>query len=280
MLTETSIESVREIIKLWQKQGKRIAFVPTMGNLHVGHIELVTEAKKQADKVVVSIFVNPTQFGEGEDFENYPRTINEDSEKLKSVATDLLFIPSATEMYQQNTSTTVLVSGLSTIHCGASRANHFEGVATIVTKLFNITQPDVAFFGEKDFQQLSIIRTLVKDLNFPIQIIGVATQREADGLALSSRNNYLNKQDREIAPKLYQSLCNAKNNILSESQNMRDIEQDQRTHLNALGFKVDYFSICKRDNLQQANDGDAEIVILVAAQLGKPRLIDNLSFSR
>ena len=280
MLKATSIESVRNIIKQWRNQGDRIAFVPTMGNLHAGHIKLVTEAKKQADKVVVSVFVNPTQFGEDEDFESYPRTVSEDSEKLKSVATDLLFLPSANEMYQQNASTTVLVSGLSTMHCGASRENHFEGVATIVTRLFNNIQPDVAFFGEKDFQQLLIIRTLVKDLNFPIQIIGVAIEREADGLALSSRNNYLNKQDREIAPKLYQSLCNAKNSILSTSQNMRDIEQDQRTHLNESGFKVDYFSICRSDNLQQANDGDTEIVILVAAQLGKPRLIDNISFSR
>ncbi len=280
MLKATSIESVKNTIKQWRNQGDKIAFVPTMGNLHMGHIKLVTEAKKQADKVVVSIFVNPTQFGEGEDFESYPRTISEDSEKLKAVATDILFLPSADEMYQKNASTTVLVSGLSTIHCGASREHHFEGVATIVTKLFNNIQPDVAFFGEKDFQQLLIIQTLVKDLNFPIKIIGVATQREADGLALSSRNNYLNEQERGIAPKLYQSLCNAKNSILSNSTNMRDIEHHQQTHLNELGFQVNYFSICKRDNLQQANDGDTEIVILVAAQLGKPRLIDNISFSR
>ena len=280
MVKATTIESVRDIIKQWRNQGNRIAFVPTMGNLHAGHIKLVTEAKKQADKVVVSVFVNPTQFGEGEDFESYPRTEIEDSKKLKAVATDLLFLPSAEEMYQQNALTTVVVSGLSTLHCGASRENHFEGVATIVTKLFNTIQPDVAFFGEKDFQQLLIIRTVVKDLNFPVQIIGVATQREADGLALSSRNNYLSKQDREIAPKLYQSLCDAKKSILSTTQNMRDIERNQRTHLNELGFKVDYFSICRGDDLQQANEGDVEIVILVAAQLGKPRLIDNLSFSR
>lgn len=280
MRTVQSIELLRETVKQWREQGQRVAFVPTMGNLHSGHIKLVTEAKKQADKVVVSIFVNPTQFGEGEDFESYPRTESEDSKKLTAVATDLLFLPDANEMYPKNASTVISVPGLSTLHCGENRPGHFDGVATIVTKLFNSVQPDIAIFGEKDYQQLLIILTMIKDLNIPVKIVGIATERDADGLALSSRNNYLTKQERAIAPALYQSLCDAQNKILRGEQKMREVEQLQQAHLNKLGFKVDYFSICNSDNLQQAGDGDKNIVILAAAKLGKPRLIDNISFVR
>ncbi len=280
MQKATSVKSLRGVINQWRKQGDQIAFVPTMGNLHAGHIKLVKEAQKHADRVVVSLFVNPTQFGKGEDFESYPRTETEDCEKLMAAATDLLFIPETSEMYRQDASTVVLVSALSSMHCGESRANHFEGVTTIVTKLFNSVQPDMAIFGKKDYQQLLIIRTLVKELNIPVKIIGVEIERESDGLALSSRNNYLNEYERAIAPELYRSLCDAKDRVLLKKQNLRTIEQGQLAHLNKLGFKVDYFSICRRDNLQLATDRDLEIVILVAAQLGKPRLIDNLSFSR
>ncbi len=275
-----SIKTLREIVRQWRQQGERIAFVPTMGNLHAGHIRLVTEARKKADRVVVSIFVNPTQFGIGEDFENYPRTEFEDELKLKAVATDLLFFPSVNEIYQKDATTVVSVGDLSKSYCGASRPGHFDGVATIVAKLFNMMQPDVAVFGEKDFQQLAVIRKVVQDLNIPVEIFGVVTEREPDGLAMSSRNGYLTKQERLIAPELYKSLCDARKIVMSKSHDLRTIEWQQKEHLEKLGFKVDYFSICKSNDLQQATDSDVELVILVAAKLGKPRLIDNVYFSR
>ena len=276
----TSIESLRKIIKQWRQQGQSIAFVPTMGNLHAGHIKLVTEAGKKADKVVVSIFVNPTQFGEGEDFESYPRTESEDARKLQVACTDLLFLPAVAEMYPDNASTVVSVAGVSVNHCGASRPGHFDGVATVVSKLFNMVQPDFACFGEKDFQQLSIIRRMVRDLNIPLEIVAVATEREDDGLAMSSRNGYLTAQQRLIAPMLYQSLCRARASMLQGVLNISDIEQQQRMFLKETGFDVDYFSICRSDDLQPASNNDRKLVILAAAKLGKPRLIDNICFSK
>lgn len=275
----TSIEPLRQLITQYRVQGKTIAFIPTMGNLHAGHIKLVTEAKKKADKVIVSIFVNPTQFGEGEDFETYPRTEADDEKKLKAVATDLLFLPNTNRMYPIESSTVVSINRLSLLHCGSNRIGHFDGVATIVTKLFNIVQPDFAFFGEKDFQQLSIIRRMTRDLNIPVKIFGIETQRELDGLALSSRNLFLTQEERLVAPKLYQSLCDARDAILSKKQTMRTIEKQQSHTLNQLGFRVDYFSICRSDDLVLAEESDHELVILVAAKLGKPRLIDNIYFS-
>ena len=276
----SSISELRETVKHWRKQGESIAFVPTMGNLHAGHIKLVSEAKNKADRVVVSVFVNPTQFGEGEDFESYPRTEAEDETKLEAAAADLLFLPAVAEIYPDNANTVVSVVDLSKRHCGASRPGHFDGVATIVTKLFNMVQPDMAFFGEKDFQQLMVIKNMVRDLNIPIEIIGVATQRETDGLAMSSRNHYLSDEERAIAPALYRSLSKARETILSGEMNQREIERQQQKILTDLGFKVDYFSICKADDLTEATDNDTELVILAAAKLGKPRLIDNTCFSR
>jgi len=275
----TSISELQNQLKQWRKQGLSIAFVPTMGNLHAGHIKLVTEAKKKADKVVVSLFVNPTQFGVGEDFESYPRTELEDEKKLVNTLADLLFIPSVFEMYPGKETTTVSVAGLSSLHCGAHRAGHFDGVATVVCKLFNMVQPDMAIFGEKDFQQLAVIKKMVEDLNSPVEIIGVATQRESDGLAMSSRNGYLSEQERVIAPKLYLSLCKAREMVLQGLLNFQTIEQQQMKYLQEAGFQVDYFSICKADNLQIAVEKDDELVILAAARLGKPRLIDNVYFS-
>jgi len=275
----TSISELQNQLKQWRKQGLSIAFVPTMGNLHAGHIKLVTEAKKKADKVVVSLFVNPTQFGVGEDFESYPRTELEDEKKLVNTLADLLFIPSVFEMYPGKETTTVSVAGLSSLHCGAHRAGHFDGVATVVCKLFNMVQPDMAIFGEKDFQQLAVIKKMVEDLNSPVEIIGVATQRESDGLAMSSRNGYLSEQERVIAPKLYLSLCKAREMVLQGLLNFQTIEQQQIKYLQEAGFQVDYFSICKADNLQIAVEKDDELVILAAARLGKPRLIDNVYFS-
>ena len=275
-----TISQLRETLHLWKKQGDRIAFVPTMGNLHAGHIQLVSEAKRHADKVVVSIFVNPTQFGVGEDFESYPRTEKQDKEKLTQVSTDLLFLPSVAEIYPHYIETTISVPELSKQLCGKSRPTHFNGVATVVTKLFNIVQPDLAFFGEKDFQQLTIIKKIVSDLNIPIEIIGAATKRESDGLAMSSRNAYLTIEERKRATQLYISLCQTRNEILSSTANLRKLENKQKNYLTSLGFSVDYFFICQQNNLQLAEDKGGELVILVAAKLGKTRLIDNLYFSK
>jgi len=280
MQTVTSIQTLRDIVQKWRKQGQRIALVPTMGNLHAGHIKLVTEASKKAERVIVSVFINPTQFGVGEDFDSYPRTQSEDKKKLESIDTDLLFLPAVDEVYKKNAKTVVSVAELSNQHCGKSRPHHFDGVATIVTKLFNMVQPDIAFFGEKDFQQLLIIKALVQDLNIPLEIMAVTTERESDGLAMSSRNGFLTRQQRLIAPKLYESLCNARDAVLAKKLSLPAIEQQQRENLIKLGFKVDYFSICGAKDLLEAIEQDEELLILVAAKLGKSRLIDNIHFSR
>jgi len=275
----STVSECRRIIKAWQQAGDRVAFVPTMGNLHDGHIKLVTEAKKQAERVVVSIFVNPTQFGPGEDFDSYPRTEIEDQAKLSAAGADLLFLPTVTDVYAPDAKTTVSVSGLSTVYCGAARPGHFDGVATVVCKLFNIVQPDLALFGRKDFQQLAVIRTMVRDLNIPVNIIGVETVREPNGLAMSSRNGYLSAQEKQIAAQLYQILCHARDDVLAGLP-VADIEQHSLNSLQAVGFAPDYFAICRSDNLVKANSEDTELVILVAARLGKTRLIDNIAFSR
>lgn len=277
----TSIKALRAIVKRWHQQGECIALVPTMGNLHSGHIKLVKEAKKKADKVIVSIFVNPTQFCPGEDFASYPRTEVEDKKKLTAIATDLLFLPTVDEIYYQRTTTTIVsVPELSKLHCGASRPGHFDGVATVVTKLFNIVQPDIAVFGVKDFQQLLIIRNMVRDLNIAVKIIAVATERATDGLAMSSRNSYLTKDERIKAAKIYQSLCLAHKAVLAKKLNLRVIEQQQQAYLQTVGVKLDYFSICRQDNLHKAQESDTELIILLAAKLGTTRLIDNICFSR
>lgn len=274
----TTIVELREVVKKWRKQGQKIAFVPTMGNLHAGHIKLVSEAREKADKVIVSIFVNPTQFGESEDFELYPRTEIEDETQLIAVAADLLFLPAVFEIYPNNANTVVSAGALAKHHCGAHRPGHFDGVATVVTKLFNMVQPDSAFFGEKDFQQLTIIRKMVEDLNMPIDIIGVATERESGGLAMSSRNGFLTDNEKRLAPKLYQALVEARDEILQGKADYSAIEKQQLNLLDKQGFNVDYFSICRADSLLPATVADKNIVILVAAKLGKPRLIDNIYF--
>ena len=280
MLTLSTVNELREVTKSWRMNDNRIAFVPTMGNLHAGHLKLVEEAKKNADKVVVSIFVNPTQFGIGEDYETYPRTEIEDKDKLNAVRVDLLFLPSVPEMYGLDAKTVVSVSDLSGLHCGASRVGHFEGVATVVCKLFNMVQPDMAFFGEKDFQQLTVIRTMVRDLNFPVAIHSVATVREADGLAMSSRNVYLTSEQRRVAPLLYQALCQAREAVLSTDQDIAEIERQAKRFLQKAGFQPEYFSVCRAGDLKSAAHGDSELVLLAAARLGKTRLIDNVYFSR
>ncbi len=278
MITLTTTADLRQQVRQWRMDGKRIALVPTMGNLHQGHLALVRRAKEMSDRVIVTIFVNPMQFGEGEDFENYPRTMSEDSSALSEIGTDLLFAPSVAEVYSrpQQLQTKVEVPGLSDILCGSSRPGHFVGVATVVCKLFNMVQSDIALFGQKDYQQLMIIRHMVDDLCIPVEIVGVPTVREKDGLAMSSRNGYLTEQERRQAPELYRIMRNTAAEIESGSKEYARLEGKAKQALEKAGFSPDYFSIRSADDLAEPGDSDLNLVILAAAYLGKARLIDNL----
>jgi len=265
----------------WRVLGHRIAFVPTMGNLHAGHLQLVEQALQHADRVVISIFVNPLQFGASEDFESYPRTLAADQEKLNSVLQGreaILFLPQIAEMYPDGmeNSTRVEVPHVSDILCGASRQGHFIGVATVVMKLFNLVRPEVALFGEKDFQQVQVLKRMVQDLFLPLQIISVPTMRETDGLAMSSRNGYLTAEERDVAPYLYQVLNTVKQQLLAGERDFTALENHAAQLLAAHSFIPDYISIRNAETLQPAQQGDNKLVILAAAKLGKPRLIDNL----
>lgn len=271
-----NVSDLRQTVSSWRQAGKSVALVPTMGNLHEGHLRLVETAKVRADRVVVSIFVNPTQFGPGEDFAAYPRTEAEDLAKLRDVQADAVFMPDVAEIYAPGAMTTVTVAGLSERYCGASRPGHFSGVATIVCKLFNMVQPDVALFGEKDFQQLAVIRRMVEDLNIPVMIVGVPTVREADGLAMSSRNGYLTAEQRNAAPALYRALCAARDALLAGENDMQPLQQRQLHFLQQAGMQPEYFSICRSDDLKEATAEDSDIVILAAAKIGRARLIDNI----
>ena len=275
-----TIPELRTVIDGWKRSGKSVALVPTMGNLHAGHLQLVNAAKKRADRVVVSIFVNPTQFGVGEDFESYPRTEREDQAKLAAENTDLLFLPAVADIYAPDAKTTITVTGLSDMYCGASRPGHFSGVATVVCKLFNSVQPNIAVFGLKDFQQLTVIKTMTRDLNIPIEISAVDTVREPSGLAMSSRNGYLSDDEKIIAPMLYRSLCAAREAILAGNLAYADLEQQALQFLQQAGFQPDYFSVCRSTDLNKAAVEDVDLVLLAAAKLGKTRLIDNIYFSR
>ena len=274
-LIETII-ALRQQVKQWRQAGESIALVPTMGNLHAGHLQLVKAAKAQADHVVVSIFVNPTQFGAGEDFASYPKTLDADREKLSTLDVSAVFAPNVKEMYPTASFTEVSVTQISEGYCGAARPGHFNGVATVVTKLFNIVQPDSAFFGEKDFQQLAVIRAMVANLNSPIEIFSVPTFREQSGLAMSSRNGYLGETEKNLAAELYRALCQAKQAIIAKQLKYSEIESQQYQSLLDLGFKVDYFTVCKQEDLLPASSSDKQLIILVAAKLGKTRLIDNI----
>jgi len=257
---------------------KKIAFVPTMGNLHEGHLDLVRAAKNIADIVVISIFVNPLQFGGDRDFDIYPRTLESDCEKLRPLDVQIVYSPHTKEIYPQalESMTKVIVPKWSNILCGAYREGHFEGVTTVVAKLLNIVAPDVVFFGEKDFQQLQIIRKMVLDLNMPIDIQAIATRREADGLAMSSRNQYLNTEERKTAPILYQILNDIKQSILTGSEDFRGLEKSAKDKLIKAGFKPDYVSLLDSGELQPAEINSQHIRVFSAAYLGKARLIDNL----
>ena len=281
-----TIAELRASVAQWRSAGERVALVPTTGNLHAGHLQLVEKARAVADRVVVSIFVNPMQFsdtsGGGGDFERYPRTFSEDCNKLSDFEyrPDIVFSPSVAEVYPNGfeKETRVAVPEISDILCGAFRPGHFVGVATIVAKLFNMAQPDVAIFGEKDFQQLLVIRRFVADLCFPIEIIGVPTIREKSGLAMSSRNQYLSVEEREHAAVLYQTLQQAQQKITAGEKDFAAIEAQASATLGEAGFRPEYFSVRRMQDLHPATESDQQLVILVAAWLGEARLIDNLSF--
>lgn len=271
------IAPLRAKIARWRLAGEKIAFVPTMGNLHQGHLELVRQARTRAARVVASIYVNPTQFGAGEDLDAYPRTLQQDCDLLVAEGCDLLFTPNDRVMYgtdKRSSLTRVEVPGISDQLCGASRPGHFVGVATVVTKLFNIVQPDLALFGEKDFQQLLVIRRLVEELNLPVEIVGIPTYRESDGLAMSSRNGYLSVEEREKAPalnRLLQSMCRQ---LLDGAENFAQLQQAGIEQLKVAGLEPDYLEI-RSQMLEMPKQGDKDLVILAAARLGSTRLIDN-----
>ncbi|MDD1977747.1 MULTISPECIES: pantoate--beta-alanine ligase [Pseudomonas] len=278
MNTVKTVRELRAAVARARSEGKRIGFVPTMGNLHSGHAALVTKAAQRVDFVVASIFVNPLQFGPSEDLDKYPRTLAADQEKLLQAGCHLLFAPTVEEMYPDGMDgqTRVSVPQLSEGLCGASRPGHFEGVATVVSKLFNMVQPDLAVFGQKDFQQLAVIRALVRDLNMPIQIIGEPTVRAEDGLALSSRNGYLNDAQRQSAPTLYRVLSEMAHAIEQGQRDYPALIAQGQAQLATAGFLPDYLEIRQALSLRPAAAEDRDLVILAAAVLGNTRLIDNL----
>ena len=277
MLIIETLPLLRQQIRRLRMEGKRVALVPTMGNLHDGHMKLVDEAKARADVVVVSIFVNPMQFDRPEDLARYPRTLQEDCKKLNKRKVDLVFAPSVKEIYPNGTETHTYVDvpGLSTMLEGASRPGHFRGVSTIVSKLFNLVQPDIACFGEKDFQQLALIRKMVADMGFDIEIIGVPIMRAKDGLALSSRNGYLTAEQRKIAPGLYKVLSSIADKLQAGERDLDEIITIAGQELNEKGFRADDIQIRDADTLLEISENSKRAVILVAAWLGDARLIDN-----
>jgi pantoate--beta-alanine ligase len=279
VLTEHSVAELRKRIQRWRAINQRVALVPTMGNLHAGHIALVKHAQQLADRVVVSIFVNPMQFGPKEDFGAYPRTPDADKLQLAVAGTDLLFMPEVDEVYPGggiDQVSRVEVPAFDGILDGASRPGHFAGVATVVCKLFNMVQPDAAIFGEKDYQQLLVIRRMTADLCLPVQVVGHPTVREPDGLAMSSRNQYLNKAERGQAPLLRRVLTETGVLLRDGSKDFRGLQTQASRRLTEGGFKPDYVEIRHADTLAEAGADDPRLVILAAAWLGKARLIDNL----
>jgi len=280
------VSSLRAAVSAARKDKQSVAFVPTMGNLHKGHLELVKVAKSRADMVVVSIYVNPTQFGANEDLANYPSTPDEDSRALAELGVDVLFLPSQQTMYPGviDKQTVVYVPEMGDVYCGQDRPEHFYGVTTVVSRLFNMVQPDVAIFGKKDYQQLAIIKKMVTDLAYPVQVVGVDTVRSEEGLALSSRNGYLTAKELTLAPMFYQALQRISDNVkavINDGKNLtkktiKEVEKEAINYLKGQGFKPQYISVCRQQDLSPAKKGDTELVILAAAKLGKTRLIDNL----
>jgi len=278
----TTIAAVRERIHGWRHEGLRIAFVPTMGNLHAGHVSLIESARRHGQRFIASIFVNPMQFGPNEDFAHYPRTPREDARMLADAGCSLMFMPDVAEIYPHGAerATRIEVPGLSRILDGEFRPGHFEGVSTVVAKLFHIVEPDVAVFGEKDFQQLTVIRRMVADLCMPVEIVGAPTVRDADGLAMSSRNQYLTPAERARAPQIYQALQAAAARLQAGDADFTGIERAGFQALESVGFQPDYFSVRQAHDLSTATATARHLVILTAARIGKARLIDNVQVRR
>lgn len=278
MQTFTSVRALREQLKPLRQAAKTIALVPTMGNLHAGHIALVAAAKAKADVVVTTIFVNPMQFGPNEDFERYPRTLAADQAQLQAAGNHILFTPSVAEMYPHGMGQSVVhVPGCTEGLCGQKRPGHFDGVSTVVTKFFNMIQPDIALFGKKDYQQLATIKKMVEDLCFPIEIIGLDTVRETDGLAMSSRNGYLSTAERQQASRLYETLLMIKKSLEAGEKNHAQLLQKGLHALENAGFLPDYLEIRDAHSLAPVDSCNQNLVILAAAFMGKTRLIDNIS---
>lgn len=278
MIIVGTAEAAREQLGDWRRHGEHIALVATMGNLHDGHLSLVTLARQHAERVVVSIFVNPTQFGAGEDFDKYPRTLELDKRKLRKLKVDLLFVPDVDTMYPFgiDNATSVTVPLLTAEFCGAYRPGHFDGVTTVVSRLFSIVQPDVAVFGQKDYQQQLVVRRLVEDLHLPIEIISGPTVREADGLALSSRNQYLSDAERKKAPLLHELLERLGHDLQAGKRNYEELERGAMAALKEAGFDPEYVGIRRAENLEPPTRDNDQLVILAATRLGEARLIDNV----
>jgi len=282
METVTTVRGVRERVQAWRRAGARVVFVPTMGNLHAGHVSLIEAARRYGERFVASIFVNPMQFGPNEDFAHYPRTPREDEGMLGAAGCDLMFMPDVAEIYPHGSERTarVEVPGLSRILEGEFRPGHMEGVSTVVAKLFHIVEPDVAVFGEKDFQQLTLIRRMVAELCMRVEIVGAPTLRAADGLALSSRNQYLTAAERKLAPVIYQTLEAAAARIRAGDADFASIERFGFQTLERAGFRPDYFSVRRAEDLGGATVATRALVILAAARLSRARLIDNVQVMR
>lgn len=282
MLRLDDLAALRRAIREHRHDNEQVALVPTMGGLHAGHLRLVQAAREYATTVVVSIYVNPLQFGRDEDLDNYPRTLDADCRALEQEGVDIVFMPDDQSMYLRgmDEQTKVVVPGLSDILCGKYRPGHFVGVTTVVNRLFNMVQPDVAVFGNKDYQQLTIIRRMVDDLAMPVSIVGVDTVREHDGLAMSSRNRYLTTDERRVAPELFKTLQWAANQLRTGDKPGSVIETEACERLRGFGFAPDYFSVLRQTDLSQPESGEKSLVILTAATLGAARLIDNIRVER
>jgi pantoate--beta-alanine ligase len=273
-----SVSELRQYVQHWKGHRQSIAFIPTMGNLHHGHLSLIEKGQSLCDKSICSIFVNPMQFGPNEDFNHYPRTLEQDIELLESVNCDLVYMPTASELYPHGLEkiSQIIVTDLTENFEGAHRPGHFTGVATIVAKLFNIVKPDISVFGKKDFQQYCVIRKMTQDLDMDVEIIGQETSREASGLATSSRNQYLDDTQKSQAALIYRTLQEAANKIIKRDQDFTSIEKQATDQLDQAGFETDYFSVCNADNLKPATAQDRKLVILVTTRLGDTRLLDNI----
>lgn len=282
MQTLSTVAAVRACVQQWRAAGLRVAFVPTMGNLHAGHTSLLAAARYRGDRVVASIFVNPLQFGPSEDYTAYPRTLLADQQLLQEARCDLLFAPSVADMYPSggDQRTLIVVRGLSDILCGHFRPGHFDGVATVVAKLFGIVAPDVAVFGEKDYQQLLVVRDMTLDLALPVEIIGAPTVRAPDGVALSSRNRYLSADERARAPLIYQSLTQTVRALHDGRTDYAELARVASLQLAAAGMEVDYFAIRNAADLSEADADSTDLVVMTAVRLGRARLIDNLRTHR